>query len=336
MTGTEPGLTEQKTRNRGVAQFGRAHGSADLSPPLSPNRVSRQPSIVPKIPGGAMSLNDRFQQFIQFKSAVQNVSPSTIRTYKETVPHFLRSLDGQAAITRDDIISYIVELDQRGLSPRSKCKFLNSISAFCRFLVGQALLSENPCQGVPRPKIAEEQQRYATEEEVKRLLQAAESQGPYLAARDSSILLLMAHGGLRRHEVENLALKDVHADRLEVLGKGGRQRRVPFSTDLQRAIWKWRDFRDNEPGPFLQTTRGKPLKRGTIEAVLAKLSKISGVSPPMAAHALRRYCGSKLGASTSNYVAAARIMGHSLKVFMQSYVYDLAGPTAELAKGAFG
>lgn len=109
-----------------------------------------------------------------------------------------------ASLRQSEVAAWLSEMD---VSPSTKAKCLQKLSAVLRLVVADGAVKVNPADGVDRPNVrAEREGRALSDAEVSRILEAAEEVDPDTAA----MIWLMARAGLRVGEV--LALKRAHVD----------------------------------------------------------------------------------------------------------------------------
>src|SRR5947208_232813 len=195
-----------------------------------------------------MRVGSQLKAFLQFLRLNRNASAHTVRAYESDLTQFLASVAateagtkvgelGPAALTRDAIRRFVGELYQRGQSRATAARKLAAVRTFLRYLRRESVIDDDPGALVPTPKREVRMPAHLSEEEMTALLEAAADATP-LGRRDRAILELFYASGLRLSEVAGLDLEDVNlgARMARVLGKGGKQRLVPFNTSTAKAI----------------------------------------------------------------------------------------------------
>jgi integrase/recombinase XerC len=185
--------------------------------------------------------------FLQFLRLNRNASVHTVRAYESDLSQFLSSVAASAglkagglrpaALDRDAIRRFIGELHQRGQSRATAARKLAAVRTFLRYLRRESLVDDDPGALVPTPKREIRMPAHLSEDEMTALIAAAAGDTP-LERRDRAILELFYASGLRLSELAGLDLEDVNlgARMARVLGKGGKQRLVPFNTSAAKAI----------------------------------------------------------------------------------------------------
>jgi integrase/recombinase XerC len=114
---------------------------------------------------------------------------------------------------------------------------LAAARTFLRFLRREGLIEADPAGLVATPKRAVRMPAHLSEGEMRTLI-SAPAEGDALGRRDRAILELFYASGLRLSELVSLNLEDVNlsARMLRVVGKGGKQRLIPFNDSAMTAI----------------------------------------------------------------------------------------------------
>ena len=192
-------------------------------------------------------MTGHLKAFLQFLRLNRNASAHTVRAYESDLTQFLASVAAPAgrkmgelrpaALNRDAIRRFVGELHQRGQSRATAARKLAAVRTFLRYLRRESIIDDDPGALVPTPKREIRMPAHLSEEEMTALLAAAADDSP-LGRRDRAILELFYASGLRLSEVAGLDLEDVNlgARMARVLGKGGKQRLVPFNTSTVNAI----------------------------------------------------------------------------------------------------
>ncbi len=171
------------------------------------------------------------EQFIQERKYLKAVSPKTIVWYHCSFKAFAGAMESKAAVNQR-----IVELRERKVSPITINSYLRAVNAYFMWLH-----KEHGKELIRISKLKEEQKilNTFTKEHVQRLLHFKPNGTNQTRAHVVGLLLLDT--GLRISEALGLAKEDCDFDNLilKVLGKGGKQRLVPFSSELRKALWRY-------------------------------------------------------------------------------------------------
>jgi integrase/recombinase XerC len=180
----------------------------------------------------------------------ENASAHTVRAYESDLSQFVvylaaqggtRRIDVDAgAIDRQTIRGFLGDLHARGNSRASAARKLAAIRTFARYLRREGVIEGDPAALVGTPKREQRLPAHLGEAEMARLLEMPDASTP-LGRRDRAILELFYASGLRLSELVALGIEDVNlATRVvRVLGKGGKERLVPFNRKAEAAVRAW-------------------------------------------------------------------------------------------------
>jgi site-specific recombinase XerD len=270
-----------------------------------------------------MSFDRAMQKTINlFEKALvaEEASPLTIKNYLLDLSQFSSWFEGTngqpltlPAITPTDVRVYKDHL-RRTAKPATVNRRLASIRKLCRWAKRKGLLKDDPTDGIKAVERIRTAPRALSSKELNALMRAVERHGN---ERDSAIVLILRHTGLRVSELANVKLADLKlSDRKGLLtvrsGKGGKWREVPLNTDLRRSLRAYLTVRpkDAEDDHVFIGQRRTGMTSSGIQDVIEKyvgLANLEGVSP----HTLRHTFGKSLLDSGENLVTVADLMGHS-------------------------
>ena len=180
----------------------------------------------------------------------RDVSRHTVIAYENDVATFLKhtSLIRQKPIddlTPADVDAFAIraflgELHKERISATSSARKLSAIRTFVKFLRREDLIEADPSSLVASPKRPETIPAHLTVDEMNKLLDMPDASTP-LGRRDRAILELFYASGLRLSELVGLGVEDVNlsARMVRVLGKGKKERLVPFNSSTAEAIRAW-------------------------------------------------------------------------------------------------
>lgn len=181
-------------------------------------------------------------------------------------------------------------------------------------------------------------------------LAAEAATGDPVAVRDLAIVELLYASALRVSEVVGARLADLDRERmtLRVLGKGGKERVVPFGVPARRALDAYLDAArpallaasktGGDPGTVFLGTRGRALATRTVYNLVARLLSDLPGSGPAGPHALRHTAATHLLDGGADLRAVQELLGHASLATTQIYThvsaerlkesYQLAHPRA--------
>ena len=182
-----------------------------------------------------------FRGFLHHLSAERGLAKNTVASYRRDIAQHLEWLDEKeiefpAGITSTTLLEYLSALRQSGLRLTSLSRKTSSLRTFYAYLVEEEVYSESPAERIKLPRRQAQFSSALERDEVQRLLDhiASLEESP-LRLRDEAILELLYATGLRVSELVNLRPGDLdlQQDYLRTIGKGGKERLIPFH-DLAR------------------------------------------------------------------------------------------------------
>ena len=169
----------------------------------------------------------------------RGLSPHTLRSYRsdlDQLTSFLAEQWGEVPegihFERVDALtlrSFLAQLHRRATARSSIARKLAALRSFFRYLLREGQIDSNPARGVATPRLDKKLPARLEENEVEAMLTAPDVTTP-LGRRDRAILELIYATGLRVGELVGLdqAAVDFSEMLVRVLGKGGKERIVPF------------------------------------------------------------------------------------------------------------
>jgi len=214
-------------------------------------------------------MTEQLKAFLKFLALNRNASPHTVRAYESDLAQFIDHAAALAGVRRADVKpahldrtalrSFLADLHKRRRSRATAARKLAAARTFIRYLRREDEIEGDPGAMVSTPKREIRTPAHLSESEMDALLGAA-SEETALGRRDRAILELFYASGLRLSELTGLDVEDVNlsARMVRVLGKGRKQRLVPFNTTTMKAI---REYLNDREG-IVSDPRGSPAEAG--------------------------------------------------------------------------
>ncbi len=304
----------------------------------------------------APTLKQDLDKFYRYLRAEKRYSSHTVAAYSRDINHFIRggAFDGNLPLEWDDIKQadirrIVAQLHRKGLSGKSLQRWLSSIRSLFNYLCRFKRAKHNPAVGIPAPKTAKRLPKTLNVDEINQLLEiravtTITEESKSLICRDNAMMELMYACGLRLSELSGLNMSDIdwQQQTLNVIGKGQKQRRVPFGKKAKQAINNWKKSRDqmvnkNETALFI-SSRGSRISNSSIQKRMKKMAIAQGLNTPVYPHMLRHSFASHILESSKDLRAVQELLGHANLSTTQIYthldfqhlagVYDNAHPRA--------
>lgn len=269
--------------------------------------------------------------------AARDASVHTIRAYRGDLDLFVQSLPKAEAtdvsdITLEECRSWVWAMSTRGDAASSIARRVSSVKSHFHWLHARGDVQVDVAARLAAPKKPRHLPRVVTKhtmEEVLDSLATLANSGDPIALRDLAIWELMYASALRVSEVVGISETDFDwtDNTVRVLGKGSKERIVPFGTPARVALLAYRDT--GRPAlPVTETTtaffvgaRGRKL---TTRSVYELVSRIIGEMPgqgPKGPHTLRHTAATHLLDGGADLRSVQEILGHASVGTTQIYTH---------------
>ena len=274
--------------------------------------------------------NNLIQSFLRYLEYEKRYSAHTILAYSKDLEQFfvflgtIYGISNFQETTHYQIRAWIVELLGKDLTSRTINRKLSSLNSFFKFLLKQEWLDKNPMLKVVAPKVKKRLPTYVPHEQMEQLFSNLIFENTYIGKRDRLILSILYQTGMRRSELINLTLEaiDFSFQQFKVIGKGNKERVIPFGSLLKAEVRKYLEVR-NEMFPELNIThlflteKGKQLYPklvyNVVKRYLSQITTLEQRSPHVLRHSFATHLlenGADLNA-TKDLVRACKLGSHS-------------------------
>ena len=338
------------------------------------------------------------ETYLEYLRSVRNSSPHTILNYGKDLEQFLAYLSppGAAApalggVKHTMIREFVAHLHEQGLEKSSIARKLAAIRSFFKYCVREGWLRESPARLVPTPKLPKRIPSVLSAEEMNDFLNQLASLGSkppakgarfkkaasggaevprvpggddesLLLRRDRALLELLYAAGLRVSELTGLNLSDIDHKEciLRVIGKGNKERIVPFGSKAREALQNYWPVREkllaarsvasagsgasgaSEGSSSYQAVflnyAGRRLTQRSVGRIVKKYVRLVNINWDLHPHSLRHAFATHLLADGADLRAIQELLGHASLSTTQKYthasirhlmeVYDKAHPHA--------
>ncbi len=288
-------------------------------------------------------MRDAVDAFAEHLAGVRNRSAHTVRAY---VTDLVSLLDhaarlgcaGPSELDLTVLRSWLAKQRTMGVARASLARRAASARTFSAWAHRAGLLTTDVAAPLASPRAHRELPTVLRADQAAALMDAPQSSEGQAAANDGTdealplrdrVLLELLYGtGVRISEACGLDVSDVdHARRVvRVLGKGGRERAVPYGVPAQRALDAWLSRgRPALAGPgsgaaLLLGARGGRLNPTTARRIVAGYAETAGL-PRTTPHALRHSAATHLLEGGADLRAVQELLGHSSLASTQIYTH---------------
>jgi integrase/recombinase XerC len=311
------------------------------------------------------------EQFLAMLANERGASEHTVRAYAREVRNFVdylrETLGDEASVKQVEhlhIRAYLGLLYDRGLTKASAARALAAVRSWFKWLAKEGKVAQNPALLVSTPKLPKHLPRVPSMEEVNRVLNSLDGEGPVAKEkndaaawpeRDRVIFELLYGCGIRNSELVGLDMGSVkwRDDAVLVRGKGRKERLVPLGDEAAVALKAYLPLREAKllaagkgalvaNGPLMMNLRMRGDCRLTTRSV-GRIVKAIALSRGLAAdvhpHTLRHAFGTHMLEEGADLRAIQEMLGHERLSTTQRYtqltvgqvqkVYDETHPRAK-------
>ncbi|EPW7005368.1 tyrosine recombinase XerC [Vibrio parahaemolyticus] len=298
------------------------------------------------------SLQKPLERFYEFLRSEKGLSLHTQRNYKQQLETMAQHLAEMGLKDWSQVdAGWVRQLAGKGMREGMKASSLatrlSSLRSFFGFLILRGEMSANPAKGVSAPRKKRPLPKNLDVDEVNQLLEVNEDDP--LAIRDRAMMELMYGAGLRLAELVSVDVRDVQlrSGELRVIGKGDKERKVPFSGMATEWVGKWLRVRGDlaapgEPALFVSKL-GTRISHRSVQKRMAEWGQKQSVASHISPHKLRHSFATHMLESSNNLRAVQELLGHENISTTQIYThldfqhlaqaYDQAHPRARKKNG---
>lgn len=207
-------------------------------------------------------MQNYLDEFLTYLNLERGYSQNTVLSYQSDLDQFIkylahRGIKNIKGLDRSAITLFINYLSGYSLASTSISRKLAAIKSFCKFLLRENYLADNPVKNIRFPRLGRRLPKALPQKDVLQLIEKVFGSSP-LDIRDRTILELLYGTGMRVSELVALDLKDINLDVgfIKVFGKGGKERILPLGNKAAESLKK-----------YLELFRAKFLKKQTSSAV---------------------------------------------------------------------
>ncbi|MBI5532312.1 MAG: tyrosine recombinase XerC [Deltaproteobacteria bacterium] len=240
----------------------------------------------------------------------------------------------------------------RTLAASSVQRKVAAVRALFRYHQKRGHVSKNPAAELATPKLRRPLPTLLDVDAAREVVEAPRSEEPR-AIRDRAMLELLYSSGLRVSELTGLDLAevDLHQTTVRVLGKGNKERVVPFGAPCREALERYLSIRsllrnaktgEQDPRAFFLSTRGRRIGVREVQTLVHRYGALGAGRADLHPHAMRHTCATHMLGGGADLRAIQEMLGHASLSTTQRYthvsiehlmkVYDQAHPLAHASR----
>jgi integrase/recombinase XerD len=252
-------------------------------------------------------VEQQFERFIQERTYLKNVSPRTVEWYRES----FKWLDDPEP-TQDILTELVIRMRKAGLKATSCNNRIRAVNAYLKWRQSPLHLAKLKEPQTVMPVY--------TVDDIRRVMSFKPVK--WYDKRLKVLLLTLADVGARIDEALSLTFGDVDFDNLLLTlhGKGSRDRKIPFSLELRRHLWKWQQ--EHKHKLVFPTRDGEKWSHRNCHRDVRRLCVQLGIqAPERLLHSFRHTMATNYIRRGGSVAMLQRVLGHSTIQMTMRYVH---------------
>ncbi len=289
------------------------------------------------------------EEYITYMQDERHKSKNTVESYRRDLTQYITYLtrskiNGVEKATKNDVLTYILELKQSGRAPASISRMLTSLRSFYSYLRNNNLAEDDPTESLEAPRVEKKLPKILSPEQISKLLASPDISEPK-GSRDKAMFELLYATGIRVSELIGLKMSDIDLDlRFIKCSSSGKERIIPIGERAVRAVseylvkFRTHLLRGKESEFVFINCSGGSISRQGFWKVIKACGDKAGIETEITPHMLRHSFAAHLLENGADMRAVQTMMGHadisSTQVYtalMDSHireVYEKAHPRA--------
>ncbi|MEU7866145.1 tyrosine recombinase XerC [Dactylosporangium sp. NPDC049140] len=280
-----------------------------------------------------VAMRDAVDDFARYLAAERNRSAHTVRAYVGDVVSLLDhaaagGADAPAGLTLAVLRGWLARRRAAGDARTSLARHAAAARTFTAWARREGLLETDPGQRLASPKAHRDLPTVLRADQAETLMTSPSGRADALGLRDRLVLELLYGTGIRVSELCGLDLGDVDRMRrvVRVVGKGDKERAVPYGLPADAALTAWlrhgRPALENaQSGPaLLLGARGGRLQAGAARRIVDSYARAAGL-PHTSPHDLRHSAATHLLEGGADLRSVQELLGHASLSSTQIYTH---------------
>lgn len=286
------------------------------------------------------------ENFIDYLRHEKRYATNTLTAYQVDLDQFITFIAEMGfkdpfSVNSSIIRLWVVHLVESGANPLTLRRKLSALNTFYKYAIKKGLSKSNPAKGISLPKAPIRLPKFV--EQGKLLDHLANDhafEDSFPGIRDKLIIEVLYATGMRRNELLQLKWSDINhsSGQLRILGKGGKQRIVPISTQLTAQIEQYRKIAgahfgtDELPERIILTNQGQPAYPELIYLTVKKHLSLCSTQEKKSPHVLRHSFATHLSNNGAPLNDIKELLGHASLASTQVYTHNTIEQLKEVYK----
>jgi len=280
------------------------------------------------------------ENFLHYLSVEKGYSEHTISAYRNDLTGLAEFAQKEAGskspgsswafFTRQHMLSYMLNLKERGYVATTMARKVAAARSFFAFLLAEGNIKSDPTENMSSPAVGKALPKPIPISQVRTLLEQPSKLSTSESRRDRAMLELLYASGMRISELIALNMGDVNFEGdyfVRCIGKGRKERIIPIYEQIAKAVKEYVDedrpklaHGKKENAMFLNA-RGDRLTRQGFWQKLKEYAKAAGLSSQISPHTLRHSFATHMLTGGADLRSVQELLGHANISTTQVYTH---------------
>jgi integrase/recombinase XerD len=280
------------------------------------------------------------ESFLNYLTVEKGYSEHTIAAYRNDLTALAEFAQKEASkqgtapswanFSRQSMLSYLLELKERGYVATTIARKVAAARSFFGFLVSEGIMKSDPTENMSSPSVGKALPKPIPIHQVRLLLEQPAKSSTAEAKRDRAMLELLYASGMRISELVALNLGDVNTEGdyfVRCFGKGRKERIIPIYEQIAKTVKNYIDedrpklaHGRKEEALFLNA-RGERLTRQGFWQKLKEYAKAAGLGTQISPHTLRHSFATHMLSGGADLRSVQELLGHANISTTQVYTH---------------
>lgn len=266
------------------------------------------------------TINPNFITYLKSRQRSEN----TIKAYTKNINAFFEYVNkSESEVSAFDVMNWMENISDK--SSATVCQMLSSVKAYFDFLFTFELIDKDPTARIKPPRKTNKPKHYMNAQMIKDMISCCRN------SRDKAIILTYASTGLRVSELIGLTIEQYESmkingnNMIKIVGKGNKERMVPFNQETQNAIddyIKSRNVGEVHCNKLFLSHYGNEIARNNLSMTLKSIARNAGIPfwSEICNHALRSASASIYSEAGTPVAVIRDLLGHSSLEVTSRYI----------------
>jgi len=225
--------------------------------------------------------------FISYMRDVKDASENTLQAYMNDLKKLYsfcirQDIQSVTKISETNLKSYLLALENEGLSPSSINRNIAAVKAFILYLIKHQIIFNDPSERIKPPPVRKKAPQILDTQMINRLLEQPDTKS-HKGIRDKAILELLYATGIKVSELISIRLSDVNMSARYIICREFRERIIPFGNSAKKALQDYLNIRskyyDKSKSDILfLNSSGKAISRQGLWKIIKYYADTAGIT----------------------------------------------------------